>query len=107
MPAEEGYHFEPNPDIDEQVKGLDIIGANALDMANHIADVARSSAPVQSGAYVDGIVVQKTKSGARVFASDHKSAWLEFGVPSRGIPARWILRRAVEAAGYKFKKRSG
>lgn len=97
--------FEPAPDIDEKVGGLDIVGSSAMDIATHIAEVARETAPAESGEYVDGIVVQKTKHGARVFASDFKSAWLEFGVPSRGIPARFILRRAVEAAGYAFKKR--
>lgn len=105
--ADDEIHFEPNPNIDEELKGLPALGASSMDVAEQIAEVARGLAPVSSGEYAAGITVQKTKSGARVFASDFKSAWLEFGVPSRGVPARFILRRAVEAAGYRFKKRSG
>lgn len=99
--------FEPNPDIDEEVVKLPVVGATSMEIAEHIADVARRLAPVESGEYADGITVEKTKTGARVFAADFKSAWLEFGVPSQGKPARFILRRAVEAAGYKFRKRGG
>lgn len=99
--------FEPAPDLDEKVIELPLVGAKAVDVANHIAEVARDTAPEESGEYAEGIVVQKTKTGARVWASDFKSAWLEFGVPSRGVPARFILRRAVEAAGYTFRKRGG
>lgn len=96
--------FEPNPNIDEEARGLSIVGASAEEAAEKIAAIARSDAPHETGEYAAGIVVQKTKTGARVFASDYKSAWIEFGVPSQGQPARFVLRRAVEAAGFKFKK---
>lgn len=103
----DGYTFEPNPDIDTEVLHLPLVGASAEKVAEHIAQVAREDAPHDSGEYAAGIVVQMTKTGARVWASDFKSAWLEFGVPSRGVPARFILRRAVEAAGYTFRKKGG
>lgn len=106
MAADE-IRFEPAPDLDEKVVQLPLVGAKAVDVAVHIAQVARDTAPEDSGDYVAGIVVQKTKTGARVWASNFKSAWLEFGAPSRGLPARFILRRAVESAGYTFKKRGG
>lgn len=96
--------FEPNPNIDEEVGKLPAIATSSMEAAEKIADIARHTAPVESGDYEAGIIVQKTKTGARVFASDYKSAWIEFGVPSEGQPARFNLRRAVEAAGYRFKK---
>ncbi|NNC10694.1 hypothetical protein HII28_02175 [Planctomonas sp. JC2975] len=104
--ADDDIRFEPAEGLDDKVLELPLVGASAEEIANRIAEVARDSAPEETGEYAAGITVQKTKTGARVFASDFKSAWLEFGVPSRGVPARFILRRAVEAAGYKFKKRS-
>lgn len=108
------FTFEPNPNIDEELGNADlpVIKTSSKEVAEDIARVARQLAPSgpsnsgsEPGAYVDGIVVQETKTGARVLASDYKSAWIEFGVPSQGQPARFVLRRAVEAAGYKFRKR--
>lgn len=101
------YTFEPNPDIEEQVKGLAIIGVGAMAAAERIAAIARSTAPKESGEYAASIVAEPTKTGARVHAGDFKAAWIEFGVPSHGIPAKFNLRRAVEAAGYGFKKGGG
>ena len=94
-----------DPSLDEKVAKLIGEGDDAFKVAEAIAEIARSSAPAVTGDYASGIKAQKTKFGARVLASDYKSAWIEFGVPSRGIPARFILRRAVDAAGLKFKKR--
>jgi hypothetical protein len=87
------------------VKKLPVVMVSAHDAAEKIAQVARDTAPVLTGAYQAGIVVQDTKGGARVFASDYKSAWVEFGIPSRGQAAHFTLRRAAEVAGYTFKKR--
>lgn len=95
------------PDLDEKVRHLPEVKTASMEMARKVAQIARESAPKETGTYADGIVVQETKSGARVFASDQKSAWIEFGVPGRNQPARWILRRAAEAAGLKFVKRKG
>lgn len=100
-------HIHLIPDLDQQVRRLPEVKKTTRDAAEAVADIARSMAPFETGNYEAGIVVQDTPGGgARVLASDQKSAWIEFGVPSRGIPARFILRRAVEAAGLKFKKRS-
>ena len=97
-------HLELDPDVDDKVGKMPELRANSKDAADQIADIARGTAPVETGEYVDGIQVQETKSGARVFASDYKSAWIEFGVPSQGQPAHFNLRKAAEAAGYKFRK---
>lgn len=93
-----------DPDLDEKVAKLIGDGDDPMKAAQAIAEIARATGPVASGDYVAGISAQKTKRGARVIASDYKSAWIEFGVPSRGIPAQFVLRRAVDAAGLKFKK---
>ena len=77
-----------------------------MSAAEKIAGIAKSSAPVGvTGNYSAGIKAEKTKRGARVFASARESAFVEFGVPSQGQPAQFILRRAAEAAGFKFRKK--
>ncbi|MFF1633971.1 hypothetical protein [Leifsonia sp. NPDC058248] len=97
------FHLDLIPDLDMKVGKLPEVIASAEPIARKIAEIARSTAPFESGDYQDGIEVQTTKHGARVLASDPKSAWIEFGVPSRGIPAKWNLRRAAEALGLKFR----
>lgn len=100
--------IELNPDLEDQVHHLPEVTSAAMEMARMVAAVARGDAPKDTGTYASGITVQETKSGgARVFASDQKSAWIEFGVPGRNQPARWVLRRAAEACGLKFTKRKG
>jgi hypothetical protein len=99
-----GIHLDA--DIDEKVQHAPVLLTSSHDAAEKIASIARDTARVKSGDYKAGIVVQDTKSGARVFASDYKSAWEEFGVPSQGQPATFNLRHAAEAAGFKFKKHS-
>ena len=83
-----------------------IQGGVAMEIATAIAAEARATAPVVTGNYRDGIVVQATKHGARVLASDQKSTWVEFGIPSRGVAPQFVLRNAAESLGYKFKKSS-
>ena len=95
------------PDLEERVAELVAKGEGAMEVANAVAEVAKSIAPVESGEYKDGITVQRTKTGARVFASDYKSTWIEFGVPSHNQPAHFVLRRAAESLGLKFKKTKG
>ena len=101
----DGNSLELRDDIDPAVEKMPEILEASVDSAERIATKAIADAPVDSGEYVAGIQVQKTRKGARVFASDFKSAWIEFGVPAHGIEGRFILRRAAEAAGFKFKKR--
>jgi hypothetical protein len=98
-------HLEP--DLDEQVGKMPELHLSARNIAEKIAAVARANAPVDTGLYQSRIEVQDTKTGARVFAADQKSAWIEFGIPSHNQPARWVLRTAAESLGLKFKKKKG
>lgn len=99
------FHIDLVGNLDELVAKLPEVKSSSHDAAQAIAAAARAIAPVDEGNYVDGIVTQSTPAGTRVLATDQKSAWIEFGIPSRGIPARFVLRRAVEAVGLSFKKR--
>lgn len=99
------FHINLVPDLDNEVGHLTEVQTEAKEAAEKIARVARETAPVQDGDYRDGIVTQQTRTGYRVVATDQKSAWIEFGIPSRNVPAKFNLRRAVESAGYRFKGR--
>ena len=92
------------PDLDDKVNKMIAEGGTPLQIAEQIAAAARANAPVLSGSYKAGISAMKTPHGARVIASDEKSSWVEFGIPSQNQPAQFNLRRAVDATGYKFKK---
>jgi hypothetical protein len=94
-------------DVDERVSKMPEVLETVQEAAHKVAEIAKGSAPVLSGDYAASITVQKTKSGWRVFAADYKSAWIEFGVPSHGEPARYILRNAATRAGLKFTKQGG
>ena len=96
-----------DPDLDEKVKDLIAKGEKPLEIAEAIAAAARADAPVVTGAYAAGISAHKTPHGARVIASDNKSSWIEFGIPSQNQPPQFILRRAVDSLGLKFSKRKG
>ena len=93
-----------DPDLNAAVALLVGQMGAAVPIAEKIAEAARALAPVVLGNYRDGIVVQATRTGARVLASDQKSSWIEFGIPSHNQPAQFVLRRAVDACGLKFKK---
>jgi hypothetical protein len=97
---------ELDPDLDEKVAKLKAPRAKALAIAESIAERARETAPKgTTGDYEAGIVVQETKFGARVVATDPKSAIEEFGAPRANQPGRFILRNAAASLGLKFKKR--
>jgi hypothetical protein len=98
-------NFIPNPDLERELHKFPDVVASTDDVANEIAERARDLAPVESGAYRDGIIVQKSspKGVARVLATDQKSAWIEFG-NGRSIHAQFVMRTAVESLGLKFKK---
>ena len=102
MREQESVHIDPN--LDEKVKDMIAKGEKPLEIAEAIARAARADAPVASGAYRDGISAMKTPHGARVIASDNKSSWIEFGIPSQNQPPQFVLRRAVDSLGLKFKK---
>lgn len=99
------FRINLDSNLDDNVRHFPDVVSSCEEAAQKIAAIARQNAPVVTGRYVAGIQVQTTKAGARVFASDQKSALIEFGVPSRGQAGKFVFRRAVEAAGYKFKKR--
>ena len=96
-----------DPDLDAKIQDMIAKGDAPLAIAENIARTARANAPVLTGAYRDGITAKKTPHGAAVIASDEKSSWVEFGIPSQGQPAQFNLRRAVDATGYKFSKGHG
>ena len=73
------------------------------DKAEQVADAARSSAPVESGAYRDSITADAgpmpTPNGVfmvgRVSASDFKAVWVEFGTSD--TPKHATLRKALDS----------
>ena len=91
--------------LDSDVLMLVVAGDTALQMAEKVRDLAKAIAPVVTGRYRDGIKAEKTTLGARVIATDNKSTWIEFGIPSRNHEAQFVLRRAAEAVGLKFVRR--
>ena len=96
-----------DPDLDDKLNKMIAEGGTPLEVAQAIANAARADAPVVSGAYAAGISAMKTPHGARVVASDNKSSWIEFGIPSQNQPPQFVLRRAVDSLGLKFKKGHG
>lgn len=104
MSTAEDLRIDIAPDLDAKAEAHPDNIEQAYALAEQLADTARSLAPVLSGEYAAGIVAQKTKTGARVYAGDYKSAWIEFGVPAHGIHGRFVLRRAADALGLSFRK---
>lgn len=98
---------EIDPGLDAKVAEMVAKGEKSMEIAKAIAAAARADAPVVSGLYRDGISAEKTPHGARVVASDNKSSWVEFGIPSHNQPPQFILRRAVDSLGLKFVKGHG
>jgi len=96
-----------DPDLDAKLADMIAKGDKPLEIAEMIASAARADAPVVSGLYAAGISAMKTPHGARVVASDNKSSWIEFGIPSQNQPPQFILRRAVDSLGLKFSKGHG
>ena len=101
------FHIDIVDDIEKKIAVEKVVEESALEVAERVAAIARSTAPQQSGDYAAGIIAEEFRGGARVFASDHKSEWIEFGSVKRGRAARWILRNAAEAAGLTFRKTKG
>lgn len=110
----DGIVVEIRDDLSRDLELLGPVREAALAAAQAIAAEARGMAPVGTeaeydahpGAYRAGITVQATRTGARVVATARHSHFIDFGVPTRGIPAKHILRRAAAALGFKFKSRS-
>jgi hypothetical protein len=99
--------IELDSNLEKKLHEYPIVLSKAGETAEKIAKVARENAPVMTGAYRDGITVQRSNNGNgvwRVFASDPKSSWIEFGAPGRNIPGQYVIRSAAEMLGYTFKK---
>jgi len=98
--------IELNQDLEGKLHSFSEVKAHSLKIAEAIAERARELAPVDSGQYRDGIVVNKPneKGVARVLATDQKSAWVEFGNRDGSQPAQFVMRSAVESLGLKWKK---
>jgi hypothetical protein len=94
-----------DPNLESNLKHVNEIKVASLDRAKAIAAHARSIAPVESGDYQSNIYAEQSGAGARVYAADNKSAWVEFGVPSHNQPPQFVLRRSAEAIGLPFVKR--
>lgn len=106
--ADSGYgeiKIELNPNVEKDVEEFVGKGDSAMQVAEKVLKIAVSNAPRDTGRYASGLQVQKTRYGARVYAKDEKSAWIEFGIPSRGIPAQFVLRRAAAQLGLTFRKK--
>lgn len=73
-------------------------------IAQQVADVARTTAPRNSGAYAASIAVEKFRSGARVVARVPYAGNIEFGSVGGSRSGRWIFYRAAQSLGLKFKK---
>ncbi len=100
----DGVHIDIAADFEEKA-GADSENLDrAFEVAEQLADMAKTLAHVVTGAYAAGITAQRTPRGARVYAGDFTSAWNEFGVPAHGIPGQFVLRRAADALGLTFRK---
>lgn len=93
-------------DLQGAVERQIALGVGPMAIAQEIADKARELAPVETGRYREGIIAARTQYGARVVAEDEKSSWIEFGRPNHNVNGQFILRRAVDALGLKFVRRS-
>lgn len=98
-------HVELNQNLEKELHKFPAVTAGSRAVAVAIADRAREMAPVQSGAYQAGIIVDppNSKGVARVHSTDNKSSWIEFGTSTQ--PGQFVIRNAVESLGYKFKTR--
>lgn len=98
------YTFELDPLIEEKLHKIPELQTKSVEAAKAIAQRAVETAPVDSGDYQRGIIVQDFRGGARVLATDQKSSWIEFGIPSRNVRPQFILRNAAASLGFTFRK---
>lgn len=74
-------------------------------IAQNVAEVARATAPHDSGEYAASIAVERFKSGARVVAKTPYAGQIEFGSKNTSRTGQWILYRAAQSLGLKFRKK--
>jgi hypothetical protein len=101
----EGLSITLVPDLEKQVTAMVAKTDTPMEMAEKVAAVARSTAPVLTGKYQSSIKAEKTKYGARVISKSPEASKVEFGAPNIGIQPRYIFRRAAESLGMKFWKK--
>ena len=92
-------------DLDHNVAKVIAAGSGPMALAQRIADNAKMFAPVDTGAYRDSIVAERTQNGARVVAQDEKAHWIEFGRPLHNVSGQYVLRQGAIAIGLEFVKR--
>lgn len=95
--------IELDPKLEAELHTVSLVKKSAEEVATAIAEKARGSAPVDSGAYAASIRVNppNAKGVAQVVADDPRG-WIEFG--STTHDGHYTLRNAVMALGLKFKK---
>lgn len=100
--------FRENKNIGNLLQKDEKILAPIQEKVEDAAEIARGLAPVVTGAYRDSIAADQVLDGdkliSRLFATDFKAHWIEFGT-SR-MPAMAILRQAMEAAGLAIRDQS-
>ena len=100
-----------DPGLEKKLHQFPIVTSKVQAAAVLIQAQAKADAPVDTGAYRDGIVVEKSrnfaKSGAYIVkATDPKSSWVEFG--NKTHQALYVIRNAVLAAGFRLRgKKNG
>lgn len=96
--------FKKAPGMEARLSRSPQVGQALLARAEAGAKAARSLAPVDTGAYREGIQAEAGLEGptmmARINAYDYKSHWIEFG--SLGRPAKAVLRRACDIVGLRL-----
>lgn len=100
----------------KQVAAMPVVRDYTDAAANAAAEIARSTAPVATGAYQRSIKAKRTGrryAKARLSARDFKAWWIEYGAgpsPVRGgrtFPARHVLARSARAVGLRVHDRRG
>lgn len=93
--------------LESKLHSFPRVTSSANEVAEAIKARAIDLAPVETGRYRDGIEMQpaseKTRGVARVYASDQKSSWVEYGTATH--PAQFVFRRAAESLGLVFKRK--
>lgn len=103
--AEEIEKIEIKSNLNQELKKFPFVTSKTEGIVMAIAERAREMAPVESGAYRDGIQINRVndKGVARVVATDQKSSWIEFGNVHQ--PGYFVIRSAAESLGLTFSKK--
>jgi hypothetical protein len=93
-----------NSNFELEASGYKGVVDECESIAQQVADVARVTAPRNSGAYAASIGVEKFRSGARVVARVPYAGNIEFGTVGASRSGKWVFYRAAKSLGLKFKK---